>query len=114
MKNRNPYFASRKVSTMINDPLKDFQPDVVMVFKHQSTTGKTVIETGNGKPINSIQMMLILCDVIKGNIAGLAAGMNQLQPHPFKVLPGETSCRHPRCQRPESDPIHIKEPVSVQ
>lgn len=92
----------------------NFNPDVEISIKYSTTTGQTVIESANGKPLNPLFLVSILTGVCKGNVDALLNAQLQAaksQPHKFLVLPGEVKCRHPYCVAPEDDPIHVKEAV---
>jgi len=53
---------------IVGNPLAGFTPDVIVVIKTESSTGRTVIETGNGIPLNPLNIISLCLSVAKGNM----------------------------------------------
>lgn len=84
-----------------------FNPDVVIVIKYDSTTGMTKLESGNGRPINSLTAAILAINVAKANMETFASTNQTLMPpHKFTALVGEEKCRWPRCGQPLAHEIH--------
>jgi hypothetical protein len=96
----------------IGKPLVDFKPDVHIVIKMQSSNGQTIIESGDGKPINPLLLVSICTGIAKANIDAFIHQQNTVlnteasRPHNFLALPGEQRCRVPRCGKIAGDLIH--------
>lgn len=43
-------------------------PDVIVIIEHDSVTGKVIIKSGNGKPLNSLMVSQLCISVGKANL----------------------------------------------
>lgn len=81
--------------------IAQIKPDVVIIIEHETTTGKTILKSGNGKPLNSLLVAQLTISIGKANLDNYitqAAGIVSKEsiersatnpPHNFVPSPGD-------------------------
>lgn len=93
----------------------DFKPDMHVVIQVETTSGRTLVASGNGIAINPLNLISVCLSIAKGNFEQYLKGASALveadpaqRPHAFQgiqgtMLPGEP-CKV--CKKDQTHAIH--------
>jgi len=86
---RRPFNQQPMAQQPVNPLLQGFKPDFQVIIKMESSTGRTVIESANGIPINPLTLTSVCLSIAKGQVDNIIAQQSMLIKLPSTNTPPE-------------------------